>query len=65
MPTAARKSLNHAVREDKEVQREVVDIEPFVIQRLHLRHVGRFERIVASAGHGHGREGEPPFRDTP
>jgi hypothetical protein len=33
---------------------EMVDIEPFVVESLDPSHVGRFERLVACAGHGHG-----------
>jgi transposase len=54
MAAPARQTLDHAVGKDEKVQREVVDIEPFVVESLNPSDVGRFERLVASAGHGHG-----------
>lgn len=50
---SARQSLYDSVRENEEVQRKVIDVEPFVIE-LHRRPIA--VDVASRFAHGHGRE---------
>jgi hypothetical protein len=64
MAPPSRQSLNDSVREDQKFQRQVVNVQPFMIEH-HERSLGSLPLRVAQSGHGHVYVHGPEFRDTP